>query len=87
VNRFGVYLHQLADRNSHFYCTDSNKTAVVGPRETDGAFYLEWDIAECNWVYHGSQHYWEQGVEGPPPLAPQTWASLGSLYDELQVCS
>jgi len=63
IVRFGVYLHQLADRLSHFYCTNPPDTAMLGPRESDGAFYLSWNIPSCQFVYHSTQHYWEQGKD------------------------
>jgi hypothetical protein len=81
IARLGIYMHQLADRASHFFCTDQADTAILGPRATDNSFYLSWNTTACNFPFHGTEHYWEQGVK--PILAPQSWSALSHYFDEL----
>lgn len=35
VARFGTYLHMLADRTSHYYCTNSKDTYLKPVNQTD----------------------------------------------------
>ena len=83
IAKMGIYMHLLADRTSHYYCTDvEGKSAIVhvnGGEEDDLALYL--DTHMCNAVMHGSEHSWEQGVD--QPLAPQSYAALQLYYQEL----
>jgi len=81
IARMGTYMHMLADRTSHYWCTDSAKSAYFADPTQPGNFTSKLDLVRCNAVTHAMQHYWEQGVERP--LADQTWAALQLYYDEL----
>ncbi|KAI9003520.1 hypothetical protein DFJ74DRAFT_774883 [Hyaloraphidium curvatum] len=77
--RYGIYLHQLADRTSHYYCGDKRLTAMykAGPK----LFRVSWSPKECNFVNHGNEHAWEQMLE--PGIPEQSWATLALYYKEL----
>merc|ERR1711871_458022 len=80
MGKMGVYLHMLADRASHWWCTDSKYSGVT--QAPDGFnFTAKLDKMACNFVRHAMEHYWEQGVE--MPLAPSSWAAISLYYDEL----
>jgi len=82
IARFGIYLHWLSDRNSHWYCCDASSSGVVGVR--DGSHYnlfMYLATKPCNFVHHGMVHYWEQGVS---QLAPGSYYALVNLYKELK---
>lgn len=79
IAKMGTYMHMLADRASHWWCTDSPESGVVPV--TSPNFTVHLDHAACNFVRHAMEHYWEQAVE--MPLAPSSWAAMGMYYDEL----
>ncbi|KAI9031397.1 hypothetical protein DFJ74DRAFT_432194 [Hyaloraphidium curvatum] len=54
--RMGIYLHQLADRASHYYCADPRATAIY--KASSKVFRVTWSPRECNFVFHGNQHAW-----------------------------
>jgi hypothetical protein len=58
----GVYLHWVADRNSHWYCTDSSGSGVAGVKEKDGDGYNLYMFLDanggCNFITHSMAHYW-----------------------------
>lgn len=81
IAKFGTFLHMLADRTSHYWCTDSERTGWYPVPDQDGNFTAQMDTRACNAVTHAMQHYWEQGVDSP--LAPQSWAAISLFYDEL----
>lgn len=67
--RLGVYLHWVADRASHWYCTDSNGSGIAGVKGEDGDYnlYLYLDGKRgCSFITHSMAHYWvcEEGGEG-----------------------
>jgi len=79
IARMGIFLHMLADRCSHFYCTDIEGES--GIFETDeGTLDTSLSPKWCNAVFHASQHSWEQAVE--KPLAPQSYSALSLAYQE-----
>jgi len=80
IAKMGTYLHMLADRTSHYWCTDSQYSGVYLMDDKHN-FTASLDKRKCNFVTHAMKHYWEQGVE--TPLAPQSWATLGLYYDEI----
>eukprot|EP00128_Syssomonas_multiformis_P010995 Colp12_sorted_trinity150504_noHs@23989 len=81
VARMGVYLHWIADRASHFYCTDASGSGVAAVKNGTGYdLYLYLETKACNFVTHGMVHYWEQGVAY---LAPGTYSALLLTYREL----
>jgi hypothetical protein len=79
--RFGIYLHQLADRNSHYYMTDPKNTAVVKDPKDSKQYHVLWDAQTANFINHGNEHSWEQMLK--PGLPPQSWAILNNYYKEL----
>jgi hypothetical protein len=61
VAKMGVYLHWVADRASHWYCTDSSESGIMGVKKSDKEYdlYMWLGAAEgCNFVTHGMAHYW-----------------------------
>jgi hypothetical protein len=58
VARFGIYLHWIADRASHWYCCDASRSGLVTIREKD--YYNSFvflGVNACNFVNHGMVHY------------------------------
>jgi len=75
----GTFLHMLADKASHWWCTDSIKSGVIPMNAQNFTAHL--DKEACNFVRHAMEHYWEQGVD--MPLAPSSWAAMSMYYDEI----
>lgn len=92
IARIGIYIHWLADRNSHYFCTDSGDSGIkIKPRDDatqrlyGGEYDLDLELDEdmCNWVRHGMMHMWEQGMVGDE-LEPAAYAALRGVYVTLQ---
>jgi hypothetical protein len=80
--RFGVYLHQLSDRNSHYFMTNKPNTAIVPPtNKTSKVYRLIWDAETSNFISHANGHAGEQMLK--PGIPVQTWATLNNYYSEL----
>ncbi|KAI9002985.1 hypothetical protein DFJ74DRAFT_775035 [Hyaloraphidium curvatum] len=77
--RYGIYLHELADRSSHYYCNDANASAIYRTRDSK-RFGVNWS-RDCNFVRHGDEHAWEQALD--PGIPVQTWSTLNIFYSEL----
>ena len=54
----GLFLHMVVDRNSHYYCTDSENSKIFGPNGK-GDYSISLDEISCNIFKHGMNHYWE----------------------------
>jgi hypothetical protein len=84
VAKFGVYLHWLVDKASHWYCTDASKSGhtIVFDEEKPGEYevYCYLDNIECHYLTHMMSHYWEQGLTG---MTPSSYAALVLQYKEL----
>lgn len=86
VARFGIYLHWLHDRASHWYGCDASGSGIVAVWENARVkqkyrLYHYLETKAFNFVRHGVQHYNEQGI--PTRLAPGTFAALQYTYEEL----
>lgn len=60
VAKFGIYLHWVADRASHWYCCDASGSGVVTVRDSSKQFYnnfLYLGKNSCNFINHGMVHY------------------------------
>jgi len=79
--RFGIYLHQLADRNSHYYMTDPKNTAMVKDPKDSKQYHVLWDAQTANFINHGVEHSEEQSLK--PGIPAQSWAILNNYYKEL----
>lgn len=82
IARMGIFLHWIADRSSHWYCTDAPGSGSVVVKRNKASYdvYTYLDTAACNWQMHGETHYWEQGVN---KMAPATYGALRSIYSML----
>lgn len=84
--RFGVYLHILADRISHFECGDVSyaqglvKLTDADQQQKDG-FWFQYDDDACDQMWHAVNHSREIGQ---PELAMQTTTALVHTYRELK---
>ena len=79
VVRFGVYLHSLQDRISHWQCGDASY--FTGPTPTDGKFVFFYSIEECGQDIHAVRHYNEMANT---PLPTRTYSALNYTWDELE---
>lgn len=60
VARFGIYLHWVADRASHWYCCDASQSGIVTVPASDGDYYngfMYLGTGACNFINHGMVHY------------------------------
>eukprot|EP00658_Telonema_sp_P-2_P042676 TRINITY_DN3066_c0_g1_i2.p1 TRINITY_DN3066_c0_g1~~TRINITY_DN3066_c0_g1_i2.p1 ORF type:complete len:234 (-),score=40.04 TRINITY_DN3066_c0_g1_i2:351-1052(-) len=81
IARMGIYMHLLADRTSHYWCTNSDRSGLIPHPTEEGNFTSRLDQLACNFVTHAMEHFWEQGVD--IPLANQSWAAVGLYFQEL----
>jgi hypothetical protein len=80
LKAFGVYLHLLGDRLSHYKCSEAStvqKNPGIGPRD----FILPYETEECGQVNHAWRHYLETG-HGYPPA--RTLGAIEYYYKETQ---
>jgi len=84
IARMGIYLHWIADRASHWYCTDAGGSGIVGVKSkipNEYRIYMYLENMPCFFLTHGMVHYWEQGVT---KLAPGSYTALKYQFDELK---
>ncbi|MFQ5356647.1 MAG: hypothetical protein ACE5DY_09240 [Mariprofundaceae bacterium] len=76
---FGIYLHAMADRLSHFLCTDSSYIERVAPAVGSNVRYAINYATSCGQLIHMAMHYRETG-HTPVPLRT-TEAVKFSIYE------
>lgn len=79
--RLGIFMHYLADRASHNYCTDVKGNAIYSNGSPNDDLDLKLSVSACNAIKHGMYHFWEQMVK--KPLSPQSYAALNLYYEQL----
>ncbi|KAH3759568.1 hypothetical protein Pelo_8654 [Pelomyxa schiedti] len=83
IVKYGVYLHALGDRVSHWYCSDSVGTNMVKiqdqPEDVYAAIY---NATMCNTGIHTLQHFWEIGHA---PNAQQTYSVIPVMWQEMSL--
>jgi hypothetical protein len=58
VARFGIFLHWVADRASHWYCCDASSSGVKAVKQGDHYnLFLYLSKSACNFINHGMVHY------------------------------
>jgi hypothetical protein len=82
IARFGIFLHWLNDRSSHWYCGDAPDSGLKTVMVDDVSYnvYMYMSPTSCDFVEHGMVHYWEQAVD--KPLAPGSYFALKGTYKQ-----
>ncbi len=87
IARIGIFTHWVADRASHWFCTDAPATGISILNVTDAKNYqlgFWMSSSQCNFIRHGLVHQYEQGGSGAGPIAPGSYSAIVSAFNIIE---